>query len=212
MNNEDRQKFGALMTSISAYYGKTIEPGVAEIYWQALKKYDFEDVKRAAGAHAVDPDSGQFMPKAADFVRHIDGNSASQASMAWAKVVTAIRDLGAYKSVAFDEPEIHAAIEDLGGWVKLCGVVERDLPFEQKRFENSYRGYKLRGILVHEFRPYLIGVAEGENRGAGYKPQPPVLIGDKQKALLITKNTEYKPRIAISAYEAVLALTKPEAL
>lgn len=203
MNQNEKPAFGGLMASVADLYGKTMTNGVAEIYWQALRAYDFADIQRAAGAHALDPDAGQYMPKPADFVRHIDGSKASQASVAWAKVVDAIRSQGSYKSVCFDDPMIHAAIQDMGGWIKVCAVLEKDLPFEERRFATSYNGYKLRGVSKGDYPPYLIGAAEGENRSNGKPVAPPLLLGNQEKAQAVLSGGEFKARVAIPAIQAV---------
>jgi hypothetical protein len=37
--------------------------------------------------------------------------------------------VGAYQSVVFDDPLIHLVLEDLGGWIKICSTLIKDLIF-----------------------------------------------------------------------------------
>jgi len=65
-----------------------------------------------------------WMPKIADIVRMIDGSTQSAAATAWAKVMRAVGSVGQYQSLAFDDPVIHLAIDETGGWISLCRIEE----------------------------------------------------------------------------------------
>ena len=67
---------------------------------------DLRAVADALNRHAVNPDNGQFLPKPADIVRLINGNTVDRALVAWSTVERAIRSTGPYQSVVFDSPEI----------------------------------------------------------------------------------------------------------
>lgn len=96
--------------------------------------------------------------------------------MAWVKVLKAMRQAGVYKTIVFDDAIIHAVIADLGGWVKLCGLSERELNFQQREFERLYAYY-----LQHPIKAYprqLSGIISTANAASGYQFQSePVLIG-----------------------------------
>src|SRR5437870_914018 len=120
MQSRDLGKFTILMAGIGELYGKNISSHLIDIYWQVLKQYELVDVQNAFQSHVQNPDCGQFFPKPADIVRFIEGSGETKALLAWAKVERAIRQLGSYQSVVFDDSLIHIVIEDMGGWVKLC--------------------------------------------------------------------------------------------
>jgi hypothetical protein len=74
MNSNDRQAFNELMDGLSEYYQKDKLNIVAlGIYFDALARFEFDQIAHAAGKH-VQSSSGQFYPKAADFIRHIEGH------------------------------------------------------------------------------------------------------------------------------------------
>jgi len=123
----------------------------------------------------VDPDVGQFMPKPADFVRYIEGNNETKALIAWGKVMRAIREVGAWESVTFDDAKIHAVILDMGGWIELCRKTIKELDFMAREFEKRYCAYQYRGDDNYPER--LTGKKEQINsyqNGAVVKPR---LIG-----------------------------------
>jgi len=79
------------------------------------------------------------MPKPADLMRCLAEDAEQRALTAWLKVSDAIRRVGSYSSVAFDDPIIHAVIASQGGWIKLCSTPDHQLPFRAKAFQTHYQ-------------------------------------------------------------------------
>lgn len=72
MVSADKQAFLSMLVGVGQYYDKAVSKEVVSLYWNALEKYDYQDVNRAVTAHMADPEHGSFMPKIADIVRQID--------------------------------------------------------------------------------------------------------------------------------------------
>lgn len=204
MTEHDRPAFYATMTGLFEMYGKRASPELLEIYFGALTAYDLHDLQRAANHHALDPDAGQFMPKPADFVRHIDGSKQTRAMRAWSLVDRAIRQVGQYESVTFDDPVIHRVIEDMGGWVELCSTpTEKDLEFRANEFNKRYQGYALQGG-VSDWQPRLIGLIEADCQSRKLPAPPPKLIGDPQRAkMVLLQGATSAPRLVHDASEVM---------
>jgi hypothetical protein len=181
MQATDKKRFVTILTGLSDYYGKELSDGVISLYWQGLLQYDVEAVEKAMWDHTQNPDNGQFMPKIADLTRAMQGRTQDQAAVAWSKVDQAIRRVGTYQDVAFDDPVIHRVIAEMGGWIWLGNQVEDEWPFVAKNFENRYRGYKLRGETP-EYATVLLGMANAQNQQHGFRANPPILIGNQAKA------------------------------
>ncbi len=177
---EDSAAFAeALQASANVYGRDKLTVGTIELYWRVLERYPIGDVLTALSRHLADPDVGQYMPKPADVVRQIDGSTDTQAMQAWARVMRATRNPGTYATVVFDDWRIHAALSDMGGWVKAGEWAVDELPYRSAEFEKRYRGY-----LRMDRAPYparLVGRAE-RDLPASYEPDPPVLIGDARLA------------------------------
>lgn len=180
MQTCDIATFTAMMVGIGELYGKRISTQLTDIYWRALKPYELEDVYQAFQSHINNPDCGQFFPKPADIVRFIDGCGETKALHAWAKVERAISQVGVYQSVAFDDALIHAVLEDMGGWIKLCSVKNEQLPFYANEFQKRYTGYVNKKPT--RYPKYLFGITECDNAKNGYDMTPPILLGDAAKA------------------------------
>ena len=199
MQPSDRQAFAALLTDVMAYYGRDTSTFLLDVFWHGLAGHEFEDVRRAFDLHAGNPDNGQFAPKLADIKKLIEGSTQTQGMRAWAKVETAVRSVGAYRSVAFDDPLIHVVIVEMGGWTTLCRSAVDEMPFKAREFERRYAAYRLRRELPN-FPTRLMGESESQNRlngRADYEVRP-VLIGDPDRAARVIEQGQQIPALRIT--------------
>lgn len=196
MNATDKPAFGALLTDALAFYRQDVSKFALGVWWEACSRFSMEQVGKALTAHAMDPERGRFPPMPADMVRLLQGTQADRSLLAWGKVLEAIQRVGAYSSVVFDEPSIHAAIEDMGGWCKVCRSTMDELQFVQKRFTEAHRVYAARP--GHPYPGRLIGESEAANRTAGKVAAPAALIGDASKARLVESGGATGPKTAIT--------------
>jgi hypothetical protein len=182
MQQRDQAEFGALVTDVLAYYRQNATRFTLSVWWQACQPFDMEQVRKALTAHATDAERGQFAPKVADVVRILQGTTTDRAALAWGKVHEAMSAVGAYQDVVFDDPAIHAAVEDCGGWPKMCRTEVSELSYLQHRFCQAHKAYTGRGEF--DFPRRLTGDrspdAEYEKKGL---PLPrPAVVGDREKA------------------------------
>lgn len=189
----DGVQFVELITAVSEMYGKPISDFGIDMWFDDLQEYGIEQIKRAFKAHRTDPLGGKFMPKPADIVRHIDGLPTEHATEAWLKLIYAVKSVGSWRDVIFDDLAIHAAIEAMGGWVKLCAMTNDDLPFKQRDFEKIYQ-QQVKNTHVHIPR-LLTGLASLANGSKYENPEKPALIGNKDQCkqfLIDSKNQKPK--------------------
>jgi hypothetical protein len=187
MRDNDMEQFFRMLSGISDYYGRQIGKDAMRLYWEGLKQYDLQAVEKAFWTHTQNPDSGQFMPKIADVAKYLKGRTSDQASAAWSKVDKAVRVIGTYQDVCFDDAIIHRVIEDMGGWISFGQKDEGEWPFVQNQFENRYRGYVMRDEKP-EYQSRLIGIANSQNAQNGFRLNSPILIGNEAKANSVLKN------------------------
>lgn len=151
--------------------------------FRTLERFSIADVRRAMTHHLNDTGDGRFMPKPADLIRHIEGDTDSRALIAWSKVEDTIRLVGSWQSVVFDDPLIMACLEEMGGWLSMCKTSSDELPFKRQEFTKRYRGYLNRPPTRHP--THLIGDIEAEADRLGQKKPDPVLVGDTEAALAV---------------------------
>ena len=206
MHPNDRQAFADLLADVMAYYQRDTSTFLLDVFWGGLRNHEFEDVSRAFSLHARDPDRGQFAPRVADITRLLEGSTQTQGMRAWAKVELALRSVGAYRSVAFDDPLIHVVIVEMGGWTPLCRCAVDDIPFRAREFERRYASYRLRREIP-AFPPRLMGESEAENRLNGHLNHEvrPVLIGDPVRAALVIERGQSQPALRITDAKHIAA-------
>ena len=180
----DVEPFKALMSGVFALYGREISATVLSIWWEAMRPFDLAGVQDALNRHAVDPDRGQFLPKPADVVRLIAGGGADAALLAWAKLERAVKEVGTYESVVFDDPILQRVAYDMGGWAWFGAQKDKEWPFVRQHFVNLYHAYRTRGRSVDAPR-YLPGITEAENVRTGHARPAPRLVGDERLARLV---------------------------
>lgn len=191
MKQEHFDNFCELLDTVAEQYSKNLTPSLKMLYWQGLHDKDFEAVRTALFNHIRNASaSGKFMPKISDIIEMIEGSAEDSALVAWSTVDKAVREKGTYVSIVFDDSLIHKVLQDMGGWIPLGDKKEEEWPFVAKEFCNRYRGYKSRSQSP-DYPAHLIGLAEAHNSKEGYRIDPPVLIGNPEKAkLVMNKGTD----------------------
>jgi hypothetical protein len=193
MTPDEKIRLVDVLTAALSVYGQVLTPMSTEVWLAALDPFPIAEVSAALSAHIRNPDVGQYPPKPADVVRALNGATGDNAAWAWAKVARAARSVGGYRTVAFDDPGIHAAVEALGGWVWLCEQPERELPFIAKRFEALYGSARAR-VREQSYPRYLIGRTEAENRSNGHPHLDKVaLIGDIRRCAEVIEHGREGP-------------------
>lgn len=193
MTDNDFEAFAEVWSQAQEVYNRSVTPGTIELVFRALEQLDLDEIRRALTLHIQSPDTGQFPPKPGDVIKFARGDSQSRTLQAWAKVERAIRSVGHYRDVAFDDPLIHAAIERIGGWPKVAMIEsEKDMVWLRQRFEAQYRAY-----AVHRpegWPAFLPGVASQQNTQIGQHTRGRLpgkdiaVIGDQQRAMRVMES------------------------
>ena len=208
MQAHEHDEFTAMIVDALAYYRQNVSEFTLHVWTEGCKPYTLEQVNNAMTAHMTDATSGQFAPKVADIVRIISGTTTDRAALAWGKTLDAMGRVGAYTDVVFDDPAIHAAVEDLGGWPKMCRTETKDLSYLQHRFCESHKAYTGRGTFDYPRR--LMGDRSPDHEYEKKRlPLPkPAIVGNPEKAKQVYLGGELAGKTAIS-YLPIDALKKP---
>jgi len=197
MTPQDASRFTALVSDVYAFYRQDFSAFAGKVWWAAMQPFDFPAVAEAFNRHAVNPDSGQFMPKPADIVKMLQGSTQDAALVAWAKVDRAVRTVGTYRSVVFDDPLIHRVLTEMGGWIEVGRKTEDEWPFVRNEFVNRYRGYRMRSE-VPDYPPHLIGMSEAQNSKAGFRIEAPLLLGNPEAATKVSRHGSNAPLLTVT--------------
>lgn len=195
--NEKRDLF-TLVADALAYYRQDASAFTLGVWWQACRPFDLDQIRKALTAHAMDPERGQFPPKVADVVRVLAGTSTDRAQLAWGKAFEAMGSVGSYTDVVFDDPAIHAVIEDLGGWPKVCRTEGKELGYLQHRFCESHRAYTGRGVFPYPRRLMGDRSPDSEWERKGLPLPSPALVGDPVAARRVFEGGEVAGKTLIT--------------
>lgn len=213
MRQQDFQAFAQLLAGeVEIRNGKPLSEAAVLLWWKRLHTFELEQVNKAFDAHGRDAERGRFMPQPADIIRHIEGTTTDRAALAWGKVHEAMGAVGAYQDVLFDDPAIHAAVEDCGGWPAMCRTSVDELSYLQHRFCQAHRAYTGRGEF--EYPRQLRGdrSSDAEYEKKGLPPPKPVLVGDPAACLRVLEGgrTGGKTAIAFNAADLLPKLGGPK--
>jgi hypothetical protein len=180
MDEAQYPDFCRLVGDVHKYYRADLSAFILGSWWSSFRSLALEDVTEAFERHVRDPERGRFCPKVADLVAILGGTPSERAVIAWGKVLDAMTRVGAYSDVVFDQPQIHAAVADMGGWPKLCRTELSELSFFQHRFMELFRAYSQRG--TQGYPRVLIGdrSSDEEYKRKGIAVPTPVLIGNPE--------------------------------
>lgn len=179
---EEKENFALYLSDVMSFYSQPISNFIIDVWWSACEKYDFDRIKKAFNLHVLDPDRGRFYPKPGDIVQKIEGTVTERSLLAFGKMFSAIKRVGQYSNLIFDDAAIHAAIEDMGGWPKLCAIEEKNISFFQHQFTELYCAYAQKDFYLYP--PVIIGIvgSDDEFKKNGIQPPKHVIIGDAKKA------------------------------
>lgn len=182
MQESDRKEFAELIAGVFAYHRAQVSPAIIGMYWRGCQRWSIEQVRKALDELTMDAEAGKFVPKIGDLTRALEGTKTDRAQLAWGRVLEAAASIGAYTDVVFDDPAIHATVEDLGGWTKICRSETKELGYLQHRFCESYRAYAGRDSFGY---PAVLGGDRSPDAmytKRGLPAPKPRLIGDPHRA------------------------------
>ena len=183
MHIQDMEKFQQILNWVFSYYEKELTDLTYEMYWNGLKEYSIDEVQAGFNAHLQHPEEGKWWPKVSDIIKNCKGGTQDSAMQAWHEVETAIRKVGGYQDVVFHDPLIHQIIHKMGGWIDFCDIPdEKSLMFRSIEFKKNYRALY---ATPKQLQPpvELTGIVNSQNaKIKNAKKQPPVLIGDIERA------------------------------
>lgn len=182
MNQNEKADFYRLISDVLGYWKQDVSEFAMQVWWNGCQQYSIEQVSKALSNHATDPERGQFAPKVADIVRILQGTKTDRSLIAWGKVHDAMSSVGAYQDVVFDDPAIHAAIQDIGGWPKICRTNMDELSYLQHRFTQSHKAYTERETFDYPKRLSGDRSPDVEYEKKGLPLPKPAVVGNIEAA------------------------------
>lgn len=169
----------SMLETISKMKNREMTAEIFKLWLAALNSYSFEEIKNAFNRY-IQTERG--MPEPVDILDILRGTAEDLALAALIKVENAMSRHGSYATVVFDDPVIHAVIDELGGWIRCCHVTESEFPWWKREFRERYKHHARYG-LPPRLPATLTGIIDERNLPLGKQPQKPAVIGDYEKAI-----------------------------
>jgi hypothetical protein len=144
-------------------------------YYALLKDLTPEQFKSAVTNVLADRQYSN-LPVPANIREAAIGKLDDEALIALAKLERAMSTWGAYRSIAFDDPVIHAFVAANGGWPFLCRMEGDQWKFKRIDFVKSYKAFapNLNRLMIP-----LVLVGEDEHRNPAL-PVRMAYIGNRE--------------------------------
>ncbi len=174
------QEFNIVFKKIVDYYGSSkLTKEKQELYYLALRDLSKEEFLNGFIRMIRDREYTNF-PSIAEIRKYglwlKEEDVEVRIHIAKEKLKQAIKVFGAYQSVAFDDPNIHAVIDSLGGWVKVCIMKEEELEkFITFEFRKIYKVYLRSSYNINS---RYTGLHDKENNNESL-----IVIGNKNQYL-----------------------------
>lgn len=141
MKSSDLEEFQSAIRALCSAFNREASRDLLTGYWMGLEDLELEDIQRACG-EAIR--GCKFMPVPAELrerLGHREMSLDDRAQIAWGLVYRQIELTSGYRSVYFD-PQINAAIRELGGWTYLSSLTKDELlKFKAREFAAVYKAY-----------------------------------------------------------------------
>ncbi|NCD35382.1 MAG: hypothetical protein EOL87_18495, partial [Spartobacteria bacterium] len=147
MTRQDVVRFASSLTAMAALYDKEPASQVVEIYFRALEKFTIDEVEQGISKACS---TLKFFPKPVELIDCITGgtgNLADKAMVEACRVLEAIKNIGTYTSVCFDDPVTQAVIvQQFGGWAKFGDMLVDSEKWFIKDFSSGYQAFARQNV------------------------------------------------------------------
>lgn len=183
MEHNDRPRFATLMKAMGETFGNTIpSKEKVELYFRVLSDLPVETVETAVYNLIRDRKITSTFPVPGEIRDALPGTGESAAILALDKVERAAQRIGAYQSIIFDDPVIHATIDALGGWVHIASEIpEHEWTWFKKDFLKTYQA--MAKNPGREAPKSLPGKFEMQNACENRESPEPVYFGTQPEAV-----------------------------
>jgi hypothetical protein len=182
MDDNNLKAFEHIMASLNELFGdpaKKVSHLKMDLYYNALKDLSIEQLNNAVNV-LCQTKMIKTWPLPAEIRQAVEGSLQDKAAVAFDKLLGAVRSVGPYQTVIFDDPAIHTYVQSYGGWEEICDKTTEEWKYMRNEFIKGYNGYTSRTDVPLQ----LTGIHDAMNRAKGYDHYiPPSIIGDSVKAL-----------------------------
>lgn len=189
MSGQDKERFAMCMSAMAEAFSQEVSDLKGDIYFKALSDLSINSIEQAVW-NIINTRTTATFPKVAEIRESVMGKVEDKAMLALSKVEKAVREVGGYASIVFDDPLIHAVIQTFNnGWVGVCDMSADEWKWSRKDFLKLYEAMARNGNGNVE--PVLHGRHYLNNSNNGHERTEQIeYAGDKTKAIAWQREIE----------------------
>jgi hypothetical protein len=138
------QKFSEVLMAAGLVFNKEISETLVRVYLKALQPHSPASCTQALERLIT---TSKFMPRPADIIEALEGDTHAQALVAWPEVERLARDSS---NAASSDPITQAVIQEMGGWKRFGQAKYAEYPFLQREFLDRYKTFKTSPQLLEK--------------------------------------------------------------
>jgi hypothetical protein len=143
--------FAKTLAAAGVIHNREVSEFLIDVYLEALKGYDISDCTQALNRLIK---TSKFMPKPADILEALEGDTHAQALTAWPEVERLARNSSEAES---NDPITQSVVLEMGGWSRFGRAQYSEYPFLQREFIDRYKTYKTSPALLEKATQAQIG-------------------------------------------------------
>lgn len=172
-------EFTKCIAVLSAGVGREMTQATAEVWYQVLGDLTAEQLQQAIVTALRSYKFAGFPPvgQIREWAGAGAGSTEDAAAIAWSKVLRAMRLIGGYQSVEWDDPAIPFAIDSVaGGWNSLCEMQSSELhSFGRAKFIAAYKSATVTALAGPTI---TTGILAADAARLGGEAPEPLRLGD----------------------------------
>lgn len=162
MLETEKIEFLKLMQKTFQIYKTICDKETVKLFWEILKEWELEEIRKALEIYMAAPKNGQFLPKPINISNILSEMPSGMARKGLKIAIDAISLYGPYASIGFEDLSINASIIDIGGWEEFCTNYSQ----LEKEFIKHYKKYN---SAINPMLPrYVPGKMECYNKKNGH--------------------------------------------
>lgn len=146
MKQADSVKFAQITTAVLANFGAIATEPILGLWFNAAKEDEFTvDQWESAAKKIIRSRKFTSQPTYADFFEAINGAPGTPTNIAdnqVAVVIKQIREIGSYRTPAFDDPVTDSLMKSRWSWQSVCSMTESELKWWAKDFIEAYQSHE----------------------------------------------------------------------
>lgn len=142
MTDNDKKKFFEIMTGLAENFSAQLSAPGLRLRFAALERYSIDQIE-SSSIKLLHTRNIMGMPTVAEFIAAIEGERKPEdkATAQVNEIMRQVRDVGSYRTPAFDDPITDSLMNTRWSWQAVCAMTQTEHKWFAKDFIEAYQAY-----------------------------------------------------------------------